>query len=60
MEAIRDRILFGLGSAEPVIAAEGEELALLTRSMQWRKPLSIAEIGQMGMTDAVRQRPGRP
>jgi hypothetical protein len=60
MEAIRDRILFGLGSSEPVIPVEGEERAMLAVTMQWRKPLSFAEVAQLGDTPDVRARPGRP
>jgi hypothetical protein len=59
MEAMRDRILFGLGS-DHVIPVTGEEAAMLRTTMQWRKPLSVAEIAQMGQTPEVRDRPGRP
>lgn len=60
MEAIRDSIFRALGTTEPVIAPEGAELAALTVTMQWRKPLSIVEINQMAETPEVRARPGRP
>lgn len=60
MEALRDRVLFGLGSPEPIIPVEGEERAMLNVTMQWRKPLSIEEIAQMAQTPEVRARPGRP
>jgi len=60
MEAIRDRILYRLGSTEPVIPVEGEERALLKVTMQWRKPLAFTEIVQMAPTKAVRARFGRP
>ena len=60
IEALRDRILFGLGSSEPVIPVSGEEQAMLQVSMQWRKPLSLVEINQMADTPAVRRREGRP
>lgn len=59
MEAVRDRILFRLGTSEPVIPISGEERALAKTTMQWRKPLSIEEINQMAPTPEVRQRPGR-
>jgi hypothetical protein len=59
MEALRDRILFGLGSPEPVIPLSGEELARAKVTMQWRKPCSIAEITQLAPTSEVRARPGR-
>jgi hypothetical protein len=60
MEALRDRILFGVGSPEPVIPISGEELAMARVTMQWRKPLSIAEVNRLAPTPEVRQRPGRP
>lgn len=60
IEAVRDRILFGLGSPEPLIPVEGEERAMLRITMQWRKPLSIEEISQLGQTTEVKLRPGRP
>lgn len=60
MEAMRDRILFRLGSPEPVIPVEGEELSMLRVTMQWRKPLSIEEIPQLAQTPEVRARQGRP
>lgn len=60
IEAMRDRILFGLGSSEPLIPVEQEERAMLKVSMQWRKPLSFEEIAQMAQTPEVRLRPGRP
>lgn len=60
MEHLRDRLLFGLGSPEPVIPVEGEERAMLSFTMQWRKPLGVHEIGQMAGTPEVRAREGRP
>jgi hypothetical protein len=60
MEAMRDRILFGLGSPDPIIPVAGEERSMLRVTMQWRKPLGIAEIAQLAPTPAVRARPGRP
>ncbi len=60
MEAVRDRILFGLGTDEPLIPVSGEERARLGVTMQWRKPLSIQEITQLAQTPEVRARHGRP
>lgn len=60
MESLRDRILFKLGSPEPLIPVEGEERALLRITMQWRKPLSLQEVAQLADTPEVRARPGRP
>lgn len=56
MEAMRDRILFGVGTNEPFLA---EDLHKVRVAMQWRKPLSIVEIGRMAPTAEVLQRPGR-
>jgi hypothetical protein len=61
MEALRDRILFGLGTDEPLIPVSSEERAAgLVVSMQWRKPLSFAEIARLAATPEVLARPGRP
>lgn len=60
IEAVRDRIFFGIGSSEPLIPVKGEERALLRITMQWRKPLSFEEIARLAPTEEVRQRPGRP
>jgi hypothetical protein len=60
IEAIRDRILFNVGSPEPLIPVDGMERAGLRITMQWRKPLSVMEIGQMAPTQEVRKRAGRP
>ena len=56
IEAVRDRIMRPIGTAEPMIP----ETNALTVTMQWRKPLSIEEINQMAQTPEVRARPGRP
>lgn len=58
IEAIRDRILFGVGSPESLIPVEGKDM--LTVTVQWRKPLSITEVAQMANTSEVRARLGRP
>lgn len=60
VEAIRDRIMGMCGSNEPVIAPEGEEAALLTVTMQWRRPLSVVEVNRLAPTAEVRERRGRP
>jgi hypothetical protein len=59
MEARRDRILTGLGSDE-AIPITGAERAAAMVTMQWRKPLSFAEIAMLAQTPEVRARPGRP
>ena len=48
------------GTTEPPIAPEGEGLALLRVSMQWRKPLTVEEVARMAPTVEVRARQGRP
>lgn len=60
VEAARDRIMAMCGTNEPLISPEGEELALLVRTRQWRKPLSIEEVNRMAPTMEVRERKGRP
>ena len=63
-EHIRDRIMRGLGTDEPIIAEDIAGLAAAVgaspKAMHWRKPLSIVEINQMAPTEDVRQRRGRP
>lgn len=60
IEAARDRIMAMCGTTEPVIAPEGEELAMIKVTMQWRKPASIEEVNRMAPTPEVRERKGRP
>jgi hypothetical protein len=64
MEALRDRIMYGIGTEEPFV---GEDLAALQAvnprpvvAMHWRKPLSIAEVNRMAPTVEMKQRAGRP
>ncbi len=64
MEALRDRIMFKVGTEEPFIGEDvrrmADELGVQPRAMHWRKPLSIIEINRMAPTDEVRARRGRP
>lgn len=53
IEAVRDRLLFGLGTDEELIMED------VTTARTWRKPLRIDEINQMGRTPEVLERPGR-
>lgn len=60
-EAMRDKIMRGLGTDEPYIMEEmtgmlGERAV----SVHWRKPLRIDEVARMAPTEEVRNRPGRP
>jgi hypothetical protein len=57
VEAVRDRIMRGVGTDEPLIEAVGEGNVA---TMQWRKPLSISEVARMAPTAEVRERRGRP
>lgn len=59
-EAACKRVMSMCGSDEPLIEPEGEELAMLKTTRQWRKPLSIIEVAQMAPTPEVLARPGRP
>jgi hypothetical protein len=60
VEFVRDRIMDRCGTSEPLIAPEGEELALLKVTMQWRRPATLIEVNRMAPTPEVRARPGRP
>lgn len=60
IERARDRILGAIGTKEPIIPVVGEEAAGLRVTMQWRRPLSIAEVNQLAPTPDVRRREGRP
>jgi hypothetical protein len=59
MAARCERILGALGT-ETIIPITGAELAAAMVTMQWRRPLSFAEIAQLAQTPEVRARPGRP
>lgn len=50
----------GTGTEEPFIEPEGEELAMLRTTRQWRKPLRVDEVARMAATPEVVARPGRP
>ena len=59
-EAMRDRIMFGMGTDEPWIMEEHTAmLGMGARAVHWRKPLRPDEIAQMGQTPDVRAREGR-
>jgi hypothetical protein len=62
MEALRDRLLHGVGTEEPWFLDEEflHDFAGKAVAAHWRKPLRIDEIAQMADTPEVRQRPGRP
>lgn len=54
IEAIRDRIMRGVGTDEPWV----EEL--MPHTIQYRRPLRMEEVAQLAQTPEVRERPGRP
>ena len=59
-EAIRDRIMRGVGTDEPYVQDDmtgvlGERAV----SVHWRRPLRIDEVSQMASTEEVKTRPGR-
>lgn len=60
-EAVRDRVMRGLGTDEEYIM---EEMTMMLGeravSVHWRKPLRIDEIPRMAPTEEVIARPGRP
>jgi len=64
MEAMRDRIMRGVGTSEPFvpedIAGMAAALGVSPKAMHWRKPLSIEEVNRMAPTEEVRARKGRP
>jgi hypothetical protein len=60
IESVRDRILRGLGTDEPLIYEDMISINPGTVIGTWRRPLRIDEINQMGNTPEVRLRPGRP
>jgi len=59
IEAIRDRVLRGLGTDEPLFYEDMTNFRPQTIVATWRRPLRIDEINQMGNTSEVRSRPGR-
>jgi hypothetical protein len=59
IEAVRDRILRGVGTDEPLIEPTGLEAALIYVTRQWRKPLRVDEVARMAPTPEVRDRKGR-
>lgn len=62
IEAMKDRIYAMCGTDEAAIVAAVHEFPALNErvTMQWRWPLTIAEVAQMAPTPEVRERKGRP
>lgn len=63
IEAVRDRIMFKVGTDEPFIHENLIEIAAATDrapvAMHWRKPLALTEVNRMAPTADVRERRGR-
>jgi hypothetical protein len=60
MEAIRDRIMRGLGTDEPwVVEHMGHVIGDRAIAMHYRRPLRIEEVNQMARTPETIMRPGR-
>lgn len=58
-EAIRDRIMRGVGTDEPWITEELSRENPGTVAVHFRRPLTVMEVAKMGGTPEVRDRPGR-
>ena len=59
-EAVRDRIMHGIGTSEPwVIEDMSAEIGMRALAMHYRRPLTFAEVTQMGRTPETLTRPGR-
>ena len=53
LEALRDKIMRGVGTEEEWVAEAG------TVAMHYRRPLRLDEVNRMAPTEEVRSRPGR-
>jgi hypothetical protein len=58
-EALRDRIMRGVGTEEPWVAEEMTKLGELAVTVHYRRLQRIDEINRMALTEAVKARPGR-
>lgn len=59
-EAVRDRIMHGIGTNEPWVVEEmTAPLGMRAISVHYRRPLSLAEVAQMAPTPEVIARPVR-
>ena len=60
IEAARDAIFRQIGTTEPLVEEEGvSPFGAHIVSINWRKPLRIEEVNQMGQTPEVKARLGR-
>lgn len=59
-EAIRDRIMRGVGTDEPWVVEEmSKQLGEMAFAVHYRRPLRVDEVARMGPTEEVKTRPGR-
>jgi hypothetical protein len=60
-EALRDRIMRGVGTDEPWVTGEmSKQCGELAVAVHYRRPLRIDEVARMTQTEEVRARLGRP
>jgi hypothetical protein len=60
LEALRDRIMRGIGSEEPWFMEEmTDDIGERAVAVHWRKPLRIDEVNRLAPTPEVRKRQGR-
>lgn len=59
-EAVRDRIMRGIGTHEPwVVEDMSKQIGLRAVAVHFRRPLSVIEVGQMAPNPETLSRPGR-
>lgn len=59
-EMVRDRIMHATGTSEPWITEDmSAEIGMRALAIHYRKPLTFAEVAQMGRTPETLTRPGR-
>jgi hypothetical protein len=59
-EAVRDRIMRGVGTDEPWVMEEhSADWGMKAVAVHYRKPLRVDEVARMAPTEEVRARPGR-
>ena len=59
-EALRDRIMFRVGTGEPWVVEEmSAQLGMAAVAVHWRRPLRLDEVARMAPTPEVKRREGR-
>jgi hypothetical protein len=60
-EALRDKIMRGVGTAEPWVTEEmSKQWGMMASAVHYRRPLRFDEVARMAPTPDVRKREGRP